>query len=217
MNLLGQNIVTKDRTVYFCFMVSKSDITRQHIIEKSAPIFNTKGYSATSLNDLIKATGLTKGGIYGHFESKDDIATATFEYAIQKVKKALSEKVQQEKTAKDKLLAILSFHHNYSILPIIEGGCPLLNTAIEADDHLPFLKIKAQQALQDFLDSLAYIFQKGIDSGEFRSYLDTKKEANFLFSVIQGGLMMSKLSNNPKILNDLLENLKSSIDSKYII
>ncbi len=202
--------------VYFYIMFTKSDITRQSIIEKSAPIFNTKGYSATSMNDILKATGLTKGGVYGNFESKDEIAIEAFEYSIGKLKDALNFKIKKENTAKGKLIAILQFYRNYSVESIVEGGCALLNTAIEADDNLPFLKVKAQKALQDLLDSLAYIFQKGISNEEFKSDLDPKKEAIFMFSIIQGGLMMSKLADNPKILNDLLENLKNNIDSKYI-
>lgn len=197
-------------------MFTKSDITRQSIIEKSAPIFNTKGYSATSMNDILKVTGLTKGGVYGNFESKDEIAIQAFEYSINKLKNALSFKIKKENTAKSKLLSIFSFYRNYSIKPITEGGCPLQNTAIESDDNIPFLKDKAQKALQELLNALEYIFQKGVSSGEFRSDLDTRKEAIFIFSIIQGGLMMSKLSDSPKILNDLLENLKTSIDSKYL-
>ena len=60
--------------------LKKSARTRQFIVEKSAPIFNKKGYSGTSLHDLTEATGLTKGGIYGNFENKDEIAAAAFEF-----------------------------------------------------------------------------------------------------------------------------------------
>jgi len=66
-------------------MFTKSDITRLAIIEKSAPIFNTKGYSATTMNDILLATGLTKGGVYGNFESKDQIAIEAFEHSIGKL------------------------------------------------------------------------------------------------------------------------------------
>ncbi|HAE68223.1 MAG TPA: TetR/AcrR family transcriptional regulator, partial [Sphingobacterium sp.] len=55
--------------------MSKAEQTRQYIIEKTAPIFNKKGYFATSLSDITTATGLTKGSIYGNFKDKDDLAT----------------------------------------------------------------------------------------------------------------------------------------------
>ena len=185
-------------------MLSKSDITRQTIIEKSAPIFNTKGYSATTMTDILVATGLTKGGVYGNFESKDQIAIEAFEHSIGKLQEALRFKIRRESTAKDKLVAVLSFYKNYSIAPITKGGCPLLNTAIESDDNLPFLKEKAQKALNELLQGLASIIEKGIDSEEFSPELNPAKEATLIFSIIQGGLMMSKLSDDPKILNSLL-------------
>ncbi len=53
--------------------LSKSEKTKAFIIEKAAPVFNTKGYAGTSLSDLTAATGLTKGAIYGHFENKDAV------------------------------------------------------------------------------------------------------------------------------------------------
>ncbi|MBK8632672.1 MAG: hypothetical protein IPN72_03505 [Saprospiraceae bacterium] len=97
-----------------------------------------------------------------------------------------------------------------------EGGCPLLNTVIESDDNLPFLKVKAQKALNELLGSLENIIQNGIESKEFKEGIDAKKEAALMFSVIQGGLMMSKLSDNPKILNGLLETLKTNVTSQYL-
>lgn len=197
-------------------MFSKSDLTRQFIIEKSAPIFNTKGYSATSMNDILQATGLTKGGVYGNFESKDQIAEEAFELSIGKVKEGIRFKTKNESTAQGKLFAIFNFYKNYSILPLTEGGCPLLNTAIESDDNLPFLKVKAQKALNELLGSLENIIQNGIESNEFKEGIGAKKEAALMFSVIQGGLMMSKLSDNPKILNGLLETLKTNVTSQYL-
>lgn len=197
-------------------MFLKSDLTRQFIIEKSAPIFNTKGYSATSMNDILQATGLTKGGVYGNFESKDQIAVEAFDLSIGKVKEGIRFKTKTENTALGKLFAIFNFYKNYSILPLTEGGCPLLNTAIESDDNLPFLKVKAQKALNELLGSLENIIQNGIESKEFKEGIDAKKEAALMFSVIQGGLMMSKLSDNPKILNGLLETLKTNVTSQYL-
>jgi TetR/AcrR family transcriptional regulator, transcriptional repressor for nem operon len=197
-------------------MLSKSDLTRQSIIEKSAPIFNSKGYSATSMNDILKVTGLTKGGVYGNFDSKDEIAIEAFGFSINKLKDALRFKIRKENSAKNKLIALFNFYKNYSIKPITDGGCPLQNTAIEADDNIPFLKEKAQAALKEMLLGLENIFKKGIDSAEFKPELNAKKEAIFIFSIIQGGLMMSKLSDNPKLLNDLLENMKNDIEFKYL-
>lgn len=196
-------------------MLSKSDKTKQFIIERSAPLFNTKGYAATSMNDILKATGLAKGGVYGNFSGKDEIAVAAFEYSYGLLKEALRFKVGQERTAIGKLTAILKFYRNYTIEPHIKGGCPLMNTAIDSDDNIPVLKEKAAAALKELLQSLEYIIQKGIDNGEFSNKLNVAREAMLFYSIIEGGIMMSKVSDNPKMLNSLLDYLKEELQTRY--
>jgi TetR/AcrR family transcriptional regulator, transcriptional repressor for nem operon len=196
-------------------MLSKSDKTKQFIIEKSAPIFNTKGYAATSMNDILKATGLAKGGVYGNFGSKDEIAVAAFEYSFNMLKEALRFKIGQEKTSLGKLTAILKFYRNYTVDPQIKGGCPVLNTAIDSDDNIPELKERAAAALKELLQSLEYIIQKGVDTGEFSNKLNVQREAMLFYGIIEGGIMMSKVSDNPKMLNTLLDHLKEQLQTRY--
>ena len=59
----------------------KGEQTRQEIIRKAAPIFNQRGYDGAALSDLMRATGLEKGGIYRHFDSKQQLASAAFDHA----------------------------------------------------------------------------------------------------------------------------------------
>ena len=187
-----------------------------HIIEKAAPLFNAKGYAATSMNDILKATGLAKGGIYGNFGSKDEIAVEAFDYSYRKVMEAIRFMTRQEQTAAGKLNAIYKFYRNYTINPEISGGCPILNTAVDADDNLPFLKRKAAAALQEILTALETIVRGGIESGEFRATLDPQKEASFIFGLIEGGIMMSKVTDSPFFLNQLLETLKEHLNERYL-
>ena len=60
--------------------MGKGELTRQRIVALAAPIFNQKGYAGTALSDLMRATGLEKGGIYRHFESKQELAEDAFDH-----------------------------------------------------------------------------------------------------------------------------------------
>ena len=60
--------------------MTKGEQTRRNIVEAAAPIFNKRGYEGSSLNDLMQATGLKKGGIYRHFSSKEELAAKAFDY-----------------------------------------------------------------------------------------------------------------------------------------
>lgn len=187
------------------------------IVEKAAPIFNRKGYAATSMNDILDATGLTKGGFYGNFKSKEEVAIEAFDYSLGKVKEGIRFKIKQETTASGKLFAMMDFYHNYSIRPIIPGGCPLLNTAIDSDDTMPALKEKAALAMNELLESFKFIIERGIQSGEFYKNINASHEAELFFAIIEGGVMMSKLNNNPATLNRLLENIKIQIKTRLIM
>lgn len=192
-------------------MLSKAAQTKQFIIEKAAPIFNEKGYAATSMNDILQATGLAKGGIYGNFLSKDELALSVFEFSNKQLVTAIAGKIKLEKTAFGKLTAIFNFYHNYALHPLLKGGCPILNTAIDADYNFPALKQKAANAATQMLDSLVHIINKGIERAELNPGINAKKEAILIFSIIEGGMMMSRLQDDPQYLNNLLDYLKQHI------
>ena len=197
-------------------MVTKAEKTREFIIAKAAPLFNKKGYAGTSMSDIMKATGLAKGGLYGNFENKDEIAALAFEYSYNLLKEDIGVKIKAKKTGVDKLLAIFQYYKNYTVSPPIDGGCPLMNTAVDADDAFPFLKKKAKQALQEMLGSLQYLIKLGIQEGAFRSDLNVKKEAELIFAQIEGGIMMAKVLDDVTVLNRLLDSLKNRIETEYI-
>src|SRR5882672_1742060 len=108
--------------------MSKAEQTREFIIAKTASIFNTKGFEGTSLSDLTKATGLTKGSIYGNFANKDEVALAVFDYNLEKVQRIINTEISKHKTAKDKLLVYVNVYDNFLKHPFPDGGCPIMNT-----------------------------------------------------------------------------------------
>jgi TetR/AcrR family transcriptional repressor of nem operon len=195
-------------------MLTKSDRTRQHIIEKAAHLFNTKGYAATSMSDIIAATGLAKGGIYGNFKGKEEIAVQAFEYASRKVMDEIVFKIKAQPTYAGKLQAILQFYRNYSLQSPIEGGCPILNFSCDADDTNPELKAKVRHAIELMLDTLVYLIEQGKKKGEFKKEVNAGMAADIIYSQIEGGIMMSKTYGDSKKLNRLLDYLKAFIDKE---
>ena len=93
--------------------MTKAERTRQFIVEKAAPIFNQKGIAGTSISDIMKATRLAKGGIYGNFASKEEILLAVFDHIVGIVEKELRLLLAAESTARGKLFAILAFYREY--------------------------------------------------------------------------------------------------------
>ena len=134
----------------------KGEITRRGIIRKAAPIFNQKGYEGAALSELMEATGLEKGGIYRHFESKQQLAAEAFDYAWATAVSTRLEGTEQISNAVDRLKQIVwNFRDRREGL--VPGGCPLLNTAIDTDDGNPVLRGKARRALARWMERLEAI------------------------------------------------------------
>jgi TetR/AcrR family transcriptional repressor of nem operon len=191
--------------------MSKAERTRAFIIERTAPIFNKKGFAGTSLNDITAATGLTKGSIYGNFANKDEVALAVFDYNLKKLNTAVGIEFAKQTTAKDKLLVYADKYEQIFDLPFSEGGCPILNTAIEADDTHPDLKKRAATALVSWKNKLKQIIEEGITNKEFKTDVDAEQLALTMIATIEGGIMIAKLLGNAKHFAVIMQSMKEMI------
>lgn len=177
-------------------MARNPELTRQLIIDKALPIFNTKGYAAASISDITAATGITKGAIYGNFKNKDEVATAAFEKGVEIVATEIGKRVRAASTAPDKLKAIVDFYEEYIKEPPIPGGCPVLNSSIEADDSLPFLRSKVIRSIDLLKGSLVKIVNRGILEGQIKRDVDAEEFANFFYSIIEGVTSLSRIEGD---------------------
>lgn len=191
--------------------MSKAERTKEFIIQKTAPVFNAKGYAGTSMNDIMNATGLTKGSIYGNFENKDEVALAAFDHNFNTIVSYLKQKAETRTTVIDKLLVYPETYRNFLELPFLEAGCPVLNTAIEADDTHPLLRNKAINALALWKKAIEKHIQDGIDSKEIKTDTNPAKFSVILMSLIEGAVMQAKVTNNPVVLHITMDFLEKQI------
>jgi TetR/AcrR family transcriptional repressor of nem operon len=191
----------------------KGEQTRQEIIRKAAPIFNQKGYSGAALSDLMRATGLEKGGIYRHFESKQELAEEAFDHAWKLVIDSRFEGTEGIPNAVDRLKQFVrNFRERRTGL--VPGGCPLLNTAIDSDDSNPQLRAKARQALSSWLDRLQSIAEEGQRRGEIRSDVDSAELATLIASTLEGSLMVTRLQRKEEPLDLACRHLQEYLETK---
>jgi TetR/AcrR family transcriptional repressor of nem operon len=170
----------------------KGEQTRHEIIRKAAPIFNQKGYEGAALSDLMGATGLEKGGIYRHFDSKQQLAAEAFDYAWRLAIETRFEGTEEIPNTVDRLKRLVrNFEHRRSGL--VPGGCPLLNTAIDSDDGNAQLREKARKALNSWLDRIGAVVKEGQRRGEIRPEIDSSKLSALIVSTLEGSLMVSRL------------------------
>lgn len=200
--------------VYICSMkfVPRSETTRQRIVELTAELFNKKGVLGTSISDLEKATGMTRGSIYGNFPNKDAVALAVFDFNLERKLALLSEGAGSRKTFKDKLLAHVLLHHPSAKTQFTSGGCPLQNTVIEADDTNELLRNKAAAGLMSWTKDLVDIIDAGVKATEFKAETDGLTVALQIVSLIEGASLYFRSTQEMKYVNRLLDAAKKIID-----
>ncbi len=194
--------------------MSKAERTTAFIIEKSAPIFNTKGYVATSLSDILEATGLTKGAIYGNFEDKDQLAIAVYKHNYEAMQKRLEAVYSGHTNAYDKLRAFTQYYRDNWKKIFERGGCPVLNASIEADDNVSFLKKPVQQSIKSWIRSLAGIIEAGVQEGTFKKDIPAEYYAHSIIMMLEGGVMLSKIMSNQQLLYTALDRIDAMIDNE---
>jgi len=193
--------------------VRKGEQTRREIIRKAAPIFNQKGYTGAALSDLMKATGLEKGGIYRHFDSKQELAGEAFDLAWKLAMDARFEGTQEIPNTVDRLKQIVRNFRDRRA-GVIPGGCPLLNTAVDSDDGNPQLRAKARQALGSWLDRLQVIAEEGKRRGEVRSDVDSAKLAMLIVSTLEGSVMIRRLQKKDGPLDLACDHLEEYLETR---
>jgi TetR/AcrR family transcriptional regulator, transcriptional repressor for nem operon len=192
--------------------MTKSERTRQYIVESTAPLFNSKGFDGTSLAELTACTGLTKGALYGNFEDKDDIALAAFQYSIRKVKEMVKAELNGVSTCKEQLTALLNFYSKYVFDPPIAGGCPLLNTAIEADDYRISMRRVVVRELLQTVNFISDLVQRGIEANEFRPDISPKDIAYSIFCAVEGALMFSRVERSREPMDLIIKHCRKILD-----
>lgn len=191
--------------------MSKAERTKAFIIEKTAPLFNTKGYAGTSLTDITEATGLTKGSIYGNFGNKDEVALAAFDHNLQKVNRVVQSEVAQKRGIRAKLLCYVQVYNDFLKHPFPQGGCPILNTAIEADDTHPELKERAKDAVISWKNALVSLIEEGVATGELKPAVDAEQVALTIIATIEGAIMITNLTGKLNYRSKIMDSVKKLI------
>jgi TetR/AcrR family transcriptional repressor of nem operon len=190
----------------------KGEETRQRIAAQAAAIFNVAGYGGASISDIMQATGLEKGGIYRHFDSKEQLALAAFDYAVSQVRRRFAEGLMGHTHAADVLIAFLAVFRSYAWQPPMVGGCPVLNTAVESDDTNPVLRDRVRAVVEEWRSMIRNTVHTGIDRGEIRPETDADQLALVMIATMEGAVMLAKLLGSAAPLEQAYQYLRTCIE-----
>jgi TetR/AcrR family transcriptional repressor of nem operon len=194
-------------------IMSKAERTRQFIIETSAPLINKKGMAGISLSDIMQATKLAKGGIYGNFENKEEICMESFLYLRTQLASKLDLAVSKGKCAKEKLFNLLDVYGNGKNM--LEG-CPILNFGVEADDTNPMMKEQVKKAILSAQKRFYTIIEDGLQNNELSAEINPRHFSIKAFAMIEGGILCRKVLGNDDQMNIIVDSIKNEFE-RYVL
>lgn len=189
-------------------MSEKGDKSRENIINEAYALFKTKGFAATSINDLMVASGLKKGTIYFHFTGKEEIALLVLQRAREQLMEFL-EKVTTRGTPGDALenyfAGTIALHHSNEFI----GGCIFGNAALEMADSNELLARFINQVFQDWTMKLQQLIVEGQEAGQVRADLAAEALAQQLMTATEGAIMLARLRKNDAPLRTCFDTFRA--------
>ena len=193
--------------------MGKAERTKKAIIEQVAPVFNRKGYAATTVSDLTKTTGLSKGAIYGNFAGKDEVALLAFAHNVAFIRRRLDENIGGVATFSEKLFAYPKTFREIYPKVLAAGGCPIVNTAVDSCDVNQPLQQAVRTVIEEWRGSLVKLLAGGVATGELRKNCDPEKSARVLVCLVEGGYAMAKVTGDVRYLENSLAEMEKILSA----
>lgn len=177
-------------------------LNRERIVETAARLFREKGYDGIGVSDLMKSAGLTHGGFYGHFNSKEDLLAEATAHAMKiSVDRWKGYLAKAPETALDKISAgyLSEDHRDHPDL-----GCSV--TALSAD--ISRLGDKARHALTEGASGQMAVLEKlvaGEDDAEKR------KQAMAVYASMVGAVMLARAVDDEALSLEILKAVQESL------
>ena len=177
------------------------EATREHILQVATGLFASRGFAPTSMNDIVRESGLSKGGVYWHFSSKNDIIAAIFDQYFTAQLEVLVALKEQAGSASARLRSFFEF--------VAQGLSELgqqfpqpLEFYAQASRDTELLQ-RFKQYLATYTDHVASLIQAGIDDGEFAAH-DPHQAAHLLLAIVEGLLLLHDFSSATASLQTLV-------------
>ena len=183
-------------------MSTKGIQTRQDIIEKSLRLFCIKGYYNTSINDILQATGLTKGGLYGHFASKEDLWYAVYDEALRIWRKVVFQGIQSDSDPLQRIQALIENDLKNKLgKGVFGGGCFFHAMLVELSGQSERMTSQVMKGFDQMTGLLCVWLQQADQRGMLKEDLNFKEIANYIIIVLNGAAALYASSHDPAILD----------------
>lgn len=160
-----------------------SEERRQQIIDGATEVLIEKGIVASRMNDFIEASGLSKGGVYHHFSSKEELMIGVLTHLLV-INAESMQAIPDTGSAREQLILLLQEYEKV-IASLAQYNRLLLDFFVLAP-HTPEVSELFKQGYLSFLAKLSGLIQQGIDEGEFKASTNPEAIARGLQALYDG-------------------------------
>lgn len=194
-------------------MNSKGSKTKQEIVTKALELFSVKGYYNTSIGDILEATGLTKGGLYGHFSSKEVLWEATYDEAVRIWSEIVFKDTREIEDPLERLGCMVENDmRDYLGKDIFPGGCFFLNMLVELSGQAEGMRFKIWRGIEGFSRLMASCLKEAEKKGIIRPGLDHIEISAFFIIVLNGAAALYAATKDPLVWQRTIRQLHAYLD-----
>jgi AcrR family transcriptional regulator len=189
--------------------MGKGAQTRQKIIEKALRLFCVKGYYSTSINDILQATGLTKGGLYGHFAGKEELWYAVYDEALSTWRKVVFQGVQSNTDPLERIQTLIENDLKKKLGGnVFEGGCFFHSMLVELAGQSNAMSHHLMKGFKQLAELLCAWLKEADQQGRLKENLNFSEIANHIVICLNGTAALYASSRHPAILDQTVSQLR---------
>jgi TetR/AcrR family transcriptional regulator, transcriptional repressor for nem operon len=189
---------------------AKAAATRDQILDAAARLIHLRGYHGTSLDDVLRESGVGKGNFYYYFRSKEDLGFAIIDRVVERFLERTLEPAFDDLTADplDQVRAFLDRLLEVQRQRNCVGGCPMGNLASELSDVHEGFRQRLADIFERWRVMLAATLERGRESGRLRADLDAASAAGFVVAALEGAILMAKVTKDISVMEKCVAELK---------
>lgn len=176
-------------------------------------LFSVKGYFHTSISDIANACALTKGGLYGHFRSKEEIWYAAYDECVRIWRRIVLDGVKEIADPLERIQKVIeNSMRDYLGAEVFEGGCFLFNSLVEFSRQSSAMSNHILEGFKRFADLLRLWLKEAVEKQIMIEGLDLGEVADFIIVSLNGAGPLYVASRDPAVWKQTISQLHFYID-----
>ena len=186
--------------------------TREQILDAAGRLIHLRGFHNTSVDDILRESGVGKGNLYYYFKSKDELGFAALDRTLDRIREeVLVGLFAPEGNPWKQLDAFLDYLVERARRDGCTGGCPLGNLALEMSDIHEGFRTRLSQAFGQLRSAIEEALGRARAQGTLRIGADVSRLAHFIIAGLEGAFMMGKLHRDIEVMTSVVEELKTHL------